>query len=411
MIDWIDVAGGVFEMIAISMVVIGFNMDKDLSRERIIIFLIPVLTILPVVNSFDIPYHAFLTVGVEALLAFAILRINIINAITDSISGLACVLIYQLICSVAIFGINQLLPINETILMFVSLTFMDILFWILVNSEQVQRVLSKWYYGNRRIILWIWVTILIVCALVINLWSPEQTVFSNRRVELLILVGLYIFLNSVFVYSLLKKKTTEKELYEAHEYEDYLHELMNQMKSREHEYKNHLQHIISITEAKDVKYKDKRIREYTRQVIESGSGSTQSAVTDSIAISIFLYQVKKRAEEEGVNLEYYTDKPFPEYSIPEKDLVELVSNAINNAFESVAALEPERKSIFILFQEKHIEIINTMPRTSGLTTGVSTKGNDRGYGRLNMYEIARKYDIKLDTEIEEDRFIVDIDFR
>ena len=144
--------------------------------------------------------------------------------------------------------------------------------------------------------------------------------------------------------------------------------------------------------------------------MNQADGPTQSAVTDNIAVSIFLHQVKKRAEEEHVNLEYYIEKPFPEYKIPEKDLVELISNAINNAFEAVAGLEPEKRSIFILFQDKHIEVINTMPYSGKINTSVSTKGSSRGYGRKNMQRIAKKYDIKLETEVEEDRFVVSIDF-
>ena len=42
--------------------------------------------------------------------------------------------------------------------------------------------------------------------------------------------------------------------------------------------------------------------------------------------------------------------------------------------------------------------------------GVSTKGRERGYGRLNMKRIADKYGIKLSTQIEENRFIVVMDF-
>lgn len=51
-----------------------------------------------------------------------------------------------------------------------------------------------------------------------------------------------------------------------------------------------------------------------------------------------------------------------------------------------------------------------MPYSGKINTSVSTKGSSRGYGRKNMLRIAKKYDIKLETEVEEDRFVVSIDF-
>lgn len=412
MIDWIDVAGGVLEMIAISIIVLGLNKDKQISRNRIAVFIVLVIIILPLVNSFDIPYHAFLTVTVEAFLSWLILKIEPVSAITDSISGFVWVLLYQLLCSIPIMMIVKAMPLAEIPLMFLSMSTMVIIAWFFVNSTKMQYIFSRFYYSNRKVILWIWITALIVCALIINLWSPEQTRFSNQRVELLIIVGIYIVLNSLFIYSVFRSKKTEKELFEAHEYEDYLQEVMKQMRGREHEYKNHLQHIISIAESDQSVNNNEKIISYTEQLMErNGSKQLKSLITDNISISVFLFQAKKRAEKECVHLEYFVDKPFPEYHIPEKDLVELVSNAINNAFEAVEDLEPENRNIFMSFQTDYIEIINSIMYTSDISYGISIKGTDRGYGRMNMKRIADKYKIKLETQIEENQYIVSMQFK
>lgn len=410
MIDWIDVAGGVLEMIEVMIIAVNLSDDnnRDIKREGIAIVLAS--TLIPLLNSFNIPYHAVVTVLGAALILFVVVKKELVSAITDSIFGFVWGFLYQAVCLGIMLGVSQIVRFKEIVVRFILLVLMDILAFLFIRNEAVQEALFRFYYGNRKAVLWIAVTITILCSIVINLWAPDDTAYSNKRLEIIILIVLYVVINTFFIYGLLKRKKAEEELYEAHEYEDYLHELMDQMKSREHEYKNHIQHIVSITEAEDVKDKDKRIHEYTRQILNQADGPTQSAVTDNIAVSIFLHQVKKRAEEEHVNLEYYIEKPFPEYKIPEKDLVELISNAINNAFEAVAGLEPEKRSIFILFQDKHIEVINTMPYSGKINTSVSTKGSSRGYGRKNMLRIAKKYDIKLETEVEEDRFVVSIDF-
>jgi len=410
MIDWIDVAGGVFEMIEVMIIAVNLSDGnrRNIQREGCAIVLAS--TLLPLLNSFDIPYHALVTVIGAALILFVVVKKNLVSAITDSIFGFVWGFLYQAICLGVMLGISQVVHFNEIALRFILLVLMDILAFLFIRNSSVQEVLYRFYYSNRKAVLWIAVTITILCSVVINLWAPDDTTYSNKRLEIIIMIVLYVGINAFFIYGLFKRKKAEEELFEAHEYEDYLHELMDQMKGREHEYKNHIQHILSITEAKDVGDKEDRIREYTKQILNQTDGPTQSAVTDNIAVSIFLHQVKKKAEKDHVNLEYYIEKPFPEYNIPEKDLVELISNAINNAFEAVAGLEPEKKSIFILFQNKHIEVINTMPYSGKINTDISTKGSSRGYGRKNMQRIAKKYDITLETEVEEDRFVVCIDF-
>ena len=411
MIDWIDVAGGVFEMIAISLIAVKLGNNREQKYWKEVLAIVLASSVLPLINSFDIPYHAVITVAGTAVITYFAARKDVVSAITDSIFGFVWVFLYQAICLGVMLGVSQIVQFNEIIVRFILLILMDILAFLFIKNAAVQDVLSRYYYGNRKVVLWIAITITILCSVVINLWAPDDTAYSNKRLEIIIMIAFYVAINAFFIYGLFKRRKAEEELYEAHEYEDYLHELMDQMKSREHEYKNHIQHIISILETKDVDDKEQRIHDYTKQLLDQDNSTSQNTITDNIAVSIFLYQAKKRAEEEEVNLEYYIDKPFPEYNIPEKDLVELVSNAINNAFEAVSGLEPEKRSIFILFQDEHIEVVNTIPCSHRIPAGVSTKGSDRGYGRRNMKKIAEKYDIKLESEIEEDSFIVDIDFR
>ena len=411
MVDWIDVAGGVLEMIEISIIIIGFNQERSFSKARIIAFLLPTLTILPLINSFDIPYHAFVTVGMVAFFAWAILKIDWVSAITDAITGFVGGLLFQLLASVVIALIRKVVTFPEELGMFTALALMVLIAFLMVNSAKVQEYLAEHYFPNRKVILWIWVTILIVSALVINLWSPEKTFFSNQRVELLVIVGLYIILNSVFIYSLFKSRKTEKKLFEAREYEDYLHEMMNQMRSKEHEYKNHIHHIISIAESNQIDNKDEEIISYGDQLIKKYEGQTRNNMTDNITTSILLFQAEKRAGKEDVNFEYYVDKPFPEYQIPENELVELVSNAINNAFEAESTLEPMQRNVFISFRTGCIEVMNTIIYIPDVPYGVSTKGSGRGYGRLNMKRIADKYGIKIDTQVEENMYIVSMTFK
>ena len=409
MIDWIDVAGSLFENTMIYIVAMILARNERINARMVICWLIAV-PVISIANSFNIPYHAIFTVAAMTAFICAFFRSKSIDTAADVIMGFAYVLFYQIIFSVVLMFSMQWFKLDENIAHFILLAIMIPVGILLFRSDLVQRLLSTYYYENREPLFGILAGFLVIYALLINLLTPEETAYSNKQLEILLLIGVYVILNGVFIYNLYIKRRTEKELFKSHEYEDYLHELMDQMKSREHEYKNHIQHIISISEDDEIDDVRKRIHEYADQIVDQDSVTTKGAITDNIAASIFLYQAKKRAENEEVHFEYYIDKPFPEYRIPEKDLVELVSNAINNAFEAASDLEPEKRSVFILFQKDHIEVINTMACLEDVEYGVSTKGRERGYGRLNMKRIADKYGIKLSTQIEENRFIVVMDF-
>lgn len=409
MIDWIDVAGSLFENTMIYIVAMILARNERINARMVMCWLIAV-PVISIANSFNIPYHAIFTVAAMTAFICAFFRSKIIDTAADVIMGFAYVLFYQIIFSIILMLFMQVFRLDENAAHFILLVIMIPIGILLFKSDLVQRLLFTYYYENREPLFGILAGFLVIYALLINVLAPEDTAYSNKKLEVLLLIGVYVILNGVFIYNLYIKRRTEKELFKSHEYEDYLHELMDQMKSREHEYKNHIQHIISLSEDNEIDDVRKRIHEYADQIVEQDSAPTKGTVTDNIAVSIFLYQAKKRAEGEDVHFEYYIDKPFPEYRIPEKDLVELVSNAINNAFEAASDLEPEKRSIFILFQKEHIEVINTMACLEDVEYGVSTKGRERGYGRLNMKRIADKYGIKLSTQIEENRFIVVMDF-
>ena len=271
MIDWIDVAGGIFEMIAISMIAVELDNNGKKNQWKRTLAVVLSSTVLPLINSFDIPYHAVITVAGTALITFLTVRKDVVSAITDSIFGFVWVFLYQAVCLGIMLGISQVVHFNEIVLRFILLLLMDILAFMFIRNSSVQEVLYRFYYSNRKAVLWIAITITILCSVVINLWAPDDTAYSNKRLEIIIMIVLYVGINAFFIYGLFKRKKAEEELYEAHEYEDYLHELMDQMKSREHEYKNHIQHIVSITEAEDVGNKEDRIREYTKQILNQTS--------------------------------------------------------------------------------------------------------------------------------------------
>ncbi len=408
-IDWFDFIDGCIEFIFMSLVVANLTDREKPDLWRVILLTVLTSVVITMINSLDLPYHAFITMFGLAVFSTICLKKSFIDSFTDSITAFACGLIYEIVCELLSMGVSGVISFDKNIVKIIFLVLMVAIAWKIITNDMVQEFLSKYYYPNRRSMLWFWITIMIICAIAVNMWATEDTIYRNAKLEISVLILIYILFNFTFLFNLNRKREAEKKLFEAHEYEDYLQEVMEEMHGREHEYNNEIQHILSIARAEDVEDKDKRIIDYAGQLISKAQDTyTQSTVTDNITISIFLHQVRKRAEQEGVMLECFIDKPFPEYKIPERDLMELLQNAVNNAFEAVAVLDPEKRNIFITFQKSFIEISNTVMYLDDVQYGISTKGSGRGYGMKNMRKIADRYNIKLEEWIEKDQYIVSI---
>lgn len=410
-IDWMDFIDGCIEFVFMSLVVARLT-DRDKPKPLQVILLI-VLTsgVITTINSFDLPYHAFITILGLAGFSAVCLKKPFAEALTDSITAFVCGLIYQIVCELLSMGVSKLIPLNVEIVKFVFLILMVVAAWLVLNNEKIQDFLRRFYYPNRRSMLWFWITIMIISAVAVNMWAVEDTIYSNKKLEISILIAIYILFNFTFLFNLNRKREAEKALFEAREYEDYLHDVMEEMNGREHEYNNQINHILSIARAEHVDNKVERITDYAEQLI-SGAGDplTHNTVTDNITISIFLSQIRKRAEQDKVKLEYYIDKPFPSYQVPERDLMELLHNAVNNAFEAVAMLEPEQRNIFMTFQKYYIEVANTVLYLQNVQYGVSTKSEGHGYGIKNMKKITDRHGLELSEWIEGNQYIVSIKF-
>ena len=96
------------------------------------------------------------------------------------------------------------------------------------------------------------------------------------------------------------------------------------------------------------------------------------------------------------------------YGIPQNELVDILNNLISNSFEAVEDLDQEKRFVWLDFSENTIEIKNSalfdtekdMAAQVGRfkEKGYSTKGPDRGYGLSNVYTVAEKYGVKVNSD-------------
>jgi two-component system sensor histidine kinase AgrC len=124
------------------------------------------------------------------------------------------------------------------------------------------------------------------------------------------------------------------------------------------------------------------------------------------------------AETYRIKFHYHIGNSLSEYPIPEHDLIEILVNLINNAFEEVVKLSPSKRTVSIEFNELSIVIINSIKESPEDNNnpdlfrekGYSTKGEGRGYGITNIIALAEKNHLHFSNFFNNGNYVSELTF-
>ena len=187
------------------------------------------------------------------------------------------------------------------------------------------------------------------------------------------------------------------------------------MNRRDHEYKNQINAILAIAESNDKNALEKIIH-FSGQIFDDQRNSQRvTIISENSYISALLLRLSKQAQDKDVRFATYIERPFPNYRIPEPQLITLLSNLLNNAFEAAAVLPECDRDVYLEFRENTIKVINKVDQqTTDLSklslNGYSTKGPGRGFGMSNIISLAEVYNIALDIKLNNSDIIFTLTF-
>ncbi|WP_352420141.1 GHKL domain-containing protein [Proteiniborus sp.] len=254
----------------------------------------------------------------------------------------------------------------------------------------------------------------LLCLLIAILfyWYADLEGILHNIISMFILFIGIIFVNLVLLKNGLREEYTERQLQIYEKYLPVIDQLINELRKRQHEYDNHIQALKMLTTINtDYESTIKTITRYSEQLaIQSDLGKLIKL--NNKVLAGFLYSKQKLAEKLGIDFEIVINDYDFSTRLLDYELVEVIGNLINNAFET----EVEKNTVEIILSKnqdmdiikvknKHpylgYEVINSMFRK-----GFSTKSNkSRGYGLPNLKEIIKKYkgevsvsNIKYDNE-------------
>ncbi|WP_164914312.1 sensor histidine kinase [Aminipila luticellarii] len=200
--------------------------------------------------------------------------------------------------------------------------------------------------------------------------------------------------------------------------------LLNGLYSDKHDFNKHLQAIQSLCQFEEPSKAVREIELYIEELKTKEQNKRKSSVsanTGNGVVNALLYSKTREAEKRQIQLYYVPSGVFPDFPCEQYELVQILGNLLDNAFEYVEGLEREQRSVMLSISEwenkKKIEVRNTYQRKKGKEISISqdknysTKsGERRGYGLQNVRAVTQKYHGKFNIFQEDNEFIVEVLF-
>lgn len=386
------------------------------------------------INNYNIPYHFVILITLMFLIIKIMTGRSWVGVISDVIIANAVFLAYQLIISIAVkLIIGNILELKFVLISFLVL---GILLAILMNkSFKLNSWLEKYYRPNREIILLALINIAMLCAFIVHIFDDKSFLFWDSQMEFFLLTVAFVTANVLLMIITYKYASRKKQLRQGNEYAEFLTDLTEELAAREHEHKNHIAAIIAMASYGDDSSKE-RICQYCEQLLENHSHYKKAGIiTDNVNIAAFIKYKMKQAEEKGISIECYIEKPYPNYHIPDYDMIELLANLINNAVEALEDSLPEgaaskntamkadmleseqieEKKVYLMMDSETIRVKNKVSTDNDVQTAsgkgygkYSTKGQGRGYGMNNIRNICNRYGIGHQIILNKGDFITEL---
>lgn len=394
------------------------NLTTLSTKKKLInIMLMAVLSIIMgVVGTSPIRKYSFVFgVIIANILIYAMYRKSLKETVYIYLISTIIILIVQcLVLSIlVIFNIENSLEFEGGL--FAQCIILPIL--ILLNRYTPLNYLFKYVEDKNRIFTGLILNMFIMVLCILTYRYIEMEGFLKDILIIAILsIGL-IFVNLVIVKNGLKNEYEEKMLATYEKYLPIIDDLMKEIRTKQHEFDNHVQAInmIFITNT-DYKSIADTVKEYIGDMAVDDSGIRKLIKLDNKILAGFLYSKAIKAKNSNINFEINIKDYGFRTNLKDYELIEVLGNLIDNAFETGVENNCVR---LVIKTEKNMSVFEVKNKHSYLdsntiskmfTPGYTTKSSrNHGYGLTNVKKIIDKNngEISIYNEtIDGDNYIV-----
>lgn len=368
-----------------------------------------------VLDTWDIEINIGINLLLLVVLVFLFYRQRILDCIFDVVCGSMVVIIIQMITSVVLHWINPaMLESEKNVLLYLG-TIAAIFFMILETMKK--KHLNK-YYQKYKNGIWI------ICFNFIFIQFAEMYNWNNTGlmdISIVILVFTAVTANLMLAFRLVKNQQQEEQLKRQKELMELKEIFLQEMAAEQHDFAKHLRTIKSLLKVCEDRERRSEAEAYVEELIAAREGKKSMMYAGDGILSAILHDKQKDAEQKGVSFHVLAKQTEKKLPLSQTELVELVGNLLDNAFEAVERMVTERRKVFFEIGEQKgtvfLQTINSLPEESPaaeqmLERGVSTKrGHLRGYGLANVKNIAEAHGGRLEIQKNDEIIVIRVLFQ
>lgn len=237
------------------------------------------------------------------------------------------------------------------------------------------------------------------------LWEYNKNLVLNY-----IVIFTLIFLSSnvanfILANQLVKLTNERRSLELSSMYSYFIEEMISEIKRKQHEFKNHLNAICGICYTTDEKFIKESIINYFKSIGSSMEEIDKLINIDNKILAAVIYSKVCEARSKNIKFLYSIKSKLDNTKLKEYEIVEILSNLLNNAFEYIESKDINEKVVYVeIGSERNINFIevsnyyvpiDTIDISLIFKKGFSKKGKNRGYGLYNVKKIVENNGGKL----------------
>mgnify|MGYP000848844913 CR=1 FL=1 len=418
-----DIFGTFVEVLNTVIIMSLFSPDYFKSKIKLMVSAVIISIIVGVLDLFEIPSMSIfnylivilgLSISARRNVFKVLFELVFATAITIAIEHVLVIVFYELKGEDALdFG-------NRCIQLFI--TFM---LCTLISLSRKLKIKIQFFYEKYQEEFYL-ISVILFCFSMIEvfLWKNNNDVVFHQSAVISAYTAIWFCLCSFLLKKLIENKKQKDNIRLHEQYMETTENLLNGLYSDKHDFNKHLQAIQSLCQFEEASKAVQEIELYIEKLKtkeQNKKKDTVSVNTGNGVVNALLYSKTKEAEKREVQLYYVPSGIFPDFPCEQYELVQILGNLLDNAFEYVEGLEREQRSVMLSISEwedkKKIEVRNTYQRKKGKETSISqdknysTKlGERRGYGLQNVKAVTQKYHGKFNIFQEDNEFIVEVLF-
>jgi two-component system sensor histidine kinase AgrC len=195
------------------------------------------------------------------------------------------------------------------------------------------------------------------------------------------------------------------------EYYPIFDNILHDVRRKQHEFKNHLNAIYGICYLTDTDVLKNELKKYIKFLNYTLKDIDDIININNKVLAAVIYSKLCEAKNKQIKFSYTINIDINNFIINEYELVEVLSNLLNNAFEAVNDLSKNEKIVYLKLDKEQkyyfIEIGNKGLKIDPnninkiFKKGFSTKNkNIRGYGLYNVKTIVESYGGHIQVSLE-----------